>query len=96
MDDLGLVERRRAQSDARRVLVALTPRSRALVRRLAPLVEHEYLALEAAIGTALVQETYGLLDRLSAQLRRAANPAPEGAREPGAPGPGRGRRAPGG
>ncbi|MFO1323652.1 MAG: homoprotocatechuate degradation operon regulator HpaR [Burkholderiales bacterium] len=72
MDETGLVDRRRAENDQRRVLVSLTRRSRDLVRRMAPLVEKEYLALEAAVGADLVRDTYALLDRLSDRLRRAA------------------------
>jgi homoprotocatechuate degradation regulator HpaR len=72
MDELGLVERRRADADQRRVLVKLTAKSRALARRMAPLVEREYQALEAAIGRTLVQDAYLLLDRLSIQLRASA------------------------
>ncbi len=78
MDELGLVARRRVDRDHRRVLVSLTRRSRALVRRIAPLVEREYAALEAAVGAALVREAYAVLDRLSASLRAGATPsAPE-------------------
>ena len=39
---------------------------------MAPLVEREYRALEAAVGRELVQDAYALLDRLSAGLRAAA------------------------
>jgi homoprotocatechuate degradation regulator HpaR len=70
MDETRLVERRRVDSDQRRLLVSLTSKGRALVRRVAPLVEREYQALEMAIGGDLVRDTYALLDRLSAQLRR--------------------------
>ena len=77
MDELGLVERRRVDSDQRRVLVSLTAKSRALVRRMAPLVEREYQALEAAVGRDLVREAYDVLDRLSGSCapdRRAESP----------------------
>ena len=39
MDELGLVERRRVDTDQRRVLVSLTAKSRDLVKRMAPLIE---------------------------------------------------------
>ena len=81
MDEMDLVERRRVDSDQRRVLVSLTLKSRALVRRMAPVVEREYQALEAAVGRTLVQDTYALLDRLSAKLRAAAA-APRASAEP--------------
>ena len=72
MDELRLVARRRVDADQRRLLVSLTPKSRAIVRRMAPLVEREYQALEAAVGRELVRDAYALLDRLSASLRATA------------------------
>jgi homoprotocatechuate degradation regulator HpaR len=91
MDHLRLVARRRVDADQRRLLVSLTPKSRAIVRRMAPLVEREYLALEAAVGQDLVQDAYALLDRMSARLRAAA--ARDGAEPPSRPPAPRGRRA---
>ena len=91
MDALGLVARRRVDADQRRLLVSLTPKSRAIVRRMAPLVEREYRALEAAVGRELVQDAYALLDRLSALLRADATPdAPTRSPSPAAS---RGQRA---
>ena len=57
------------------MLISLTAKGRQLVRRIAPLVEREYQALEAAIGGDLVREAYALVDRLSATLRAAATGA---------------------
>lgn len=72
MDDTGFIDRKRAAADQRRVLVSLTRKSRDLVRRMAPLVEREYQALETAIGADLVRDAYALLDELSNRLRDAA------------------------
>jgi homoprotocatechuate degradation regulator HpaR len=72
MDELRLVARRRVDADQRRLLVSLTPKSRAIVRRMAPLVEREYQELEAAVGRELVHDAYALLDRLSTRLRATA------------------------
>ena len=69
MDELDLVD-----SDQRRVQVSLTAKSRSLVRRMAPIVEREYQALEAAVGRELVREAYDVLDRLSGKLRSAPTP----------------------
>lgn len=91
MDELGLVARRRVDADQRRLLVSLTPKSRAIVRRMAPLVEREYRALEAAVGPELVRDAYALLDRMSDRLRAAA--ARDEARTPPRPSEQRGRRA---
>ena len=91
MDDQGLVARRRVDADQRRLLVSLTPKSRAIVRRMAPLVEREYRALEAAVGRELVQDAYVLLDTLSARLRADATSGSAGApSRPSVPG---GKRA---
>jgi hypothetical protein len=48
--------------------VALTTQGRALVRKVAPRVEREYRALEAAVGRPLVREAYDVLDRLHAAM----------------------------
>lgn len=72
MDELDLVARRRDDTDARRVLVTLTASGRALVRRIAPRIEREYQALEAAIGADLLRDVYALLDRLRGELRATA------------------------
>jgi homoprotocatechuate degradation regulator HpaR len=69
MDKLGLVRRSRVDGDQRRLAISLTAKSRALVRRIAPLVEREYQALEKAVGAAVVKEAYAVLDRLSDALR---------------------------
>jgi len=69
MEEMGLVSRNRAAADQRRQQIVLTTQGRALVRRIAPRVEREYQALEAAIGKALVREAYDVLDRLSEAMR---------------------------
>lgn len=71
METQGLVARRRDDADQRRVRVSLTAKSRALVRRMAPLVEREYRSIEAAVGAGLVREAYDVLDRLTAAVRAA-------------------------
>jgi len=64
MEELKLVERRRMPDDQRRVLVRLTPRSEAIVARIAPLVEAQYALMEARLGKPLIDELYRVLDRL--------------------------------
>jgi homoprotocatechuate degradation regulator HpaR len=68
MDEMGLVQRERFDNDARRVLVTLTPKSRALAQRLAPQIEALYAEIEALIGPAFTQEFYQALDTLIARL----------------------------
>jgi homoprotocatechuate degradation regulator HpaR len=68
MDEMGLVQRERFDSDARRVRVTLTPKSRALARRLAPRIEAVYAEIEALIGPEFTQAFYLSLDTLIARL----------------------------
>lgn len=68
MDEMGLVQRERFDSDARRVLVKLTPKSRGLAQRLAPKIEALYAEMEALIGTPFTQAFYAALDTLIARL----------------------------
>jgi homoprotocatechuate degradation regulator HpaR len=69
MEDMHLVARKRDGEDQRRQKVSLTAQGRALVRKIAPRVEREYQALEAAIGKSLVRDAYDVLDRLSEAVR---------------------------
>ena len=68
MDEMGLVQRERFDSDARRVLVTLTPKSRALARRLAPKIEAVYTEIETLIGPDFTQAFYLSLDTLIVKL----------------------------
>ena len=68
MEELGLVRRERMAEDQRRVLVSITPKARALARRITPLVEAQYAELEQRIGGALLAEVYDSLDRLLLRL----------------------------
>ena len=74
MDELNLVERRRVDTDQRRVLVSLTAKSRELVKRMAPLVEAQYGELERAVGHAAIAEAYRTVDLLLEQLRAPVAP----------------------
>jgi homoprotocatechuate degradation regulator HpaR len=84
MEEMGLVKRERVDTDQRRLMVKLTAKSRALVTKLAPLIQEQYRLLEAAMGPALVAEVYPLLDRLVAlrekEIPKVALPA-SGARK---------------
>ena len=73
MEELGLVRRERMAEDQRRLRVSITPKARALARRIAPLVDAQYGALEQRIGSELLDEVYATLDRL---LLRLDAPAP--------------------
>ena len=68
MEEMGLVRRERMAEDQRRVLVSITPKARALARRIAPLVDAQYGELEQRIGAELLAEVYATLDRLLRRL----------------------------
>jgi len=76
MEELGLVRRERMAEDQRRVRVSITPKSRALARRMAPLIDAQYRELERALGGELLQQVYDTLDQL---LLRLAQRPPGGA-----------------
>jgi homoprotocatechuate degradation regulator HpaR len=73
MEELGLVKRERMAEDQRRVRVSITPKSRALARKVMPLVDAQYRQLEQARGAELLDRVYGTLDQLL--LRLAQLPA---------------------
>ena len=76
MEELGLVKRERMAEDQRRVRVSITPKSRALARKVMPLVDAQYRQLEQALGAELLDRVYGTLDQLL--LRLAQLPAGDG------------------
>jgi homoprotocatechuate degradation regulator HpaR len=79
MESLGLVQRKRRADDQRRVRVSLTPRSRALAERMAPLIESAYAHIERVLGVDFAENFYRVLDDLIARLHpppRGTNAAP--------------------
>ncbi|AHB07999.1 MULTISPECIES: homoprotocatechuate degradation operon regulator HpaR [Pandoraea] len=62
MEASGLIMRRRVAADQRRVMVSLTPSSRALCKKLGPLVEERYRYLEDKVGRDTLADIYRLLD----------------------------------
>jgi homoprotocatechuate degradation regulator HpaR len=69
MENIGFVQRRRLADDQRRVLVSLTPRSRALASRMAPLIEAVYGRIDELLGKEFVHDFYRVLDELIEKLR---------------------------
>ena len=67
MEDMQLVQRTRVDTDQRRLLVALTPKSRVLIKAIAPLIEQQYANLEAGMGADNVGNLYDALDRFLTQ-----------------------------
>ena len=62
MEEMELVDRNRVDTDQRRILVALTARSRSLIRSIAPLIEQQYANLEQGMGEDVVRDLYEALD----------------------------------
>ena len=67
MEDMQLVERSRVDTDQRRIVVALTARSKGLIKQIAPLIEQQYAHLEAGIGAEVVADLYQAVDHFLAQ-----------------------------
>ena len=68
MDEMGWVRRERFENDARRIMVTPEPKSRALVKRLAPQIESIYREIEALAGREFTHSLYQTLDMLIACL----------------------------
>ena len=68
METMGLVARRRFAHDQRRIMVSLTPASRALFRRMRPRIDAMYESLETDAGSALTADLYRTLNSLLARL----------------------------
>jgi homoprotocatechuate degradation regulator HpaR len=68
MEETDLVGRERLERDQRRVLVSLTPRSRALAARMAPQIDVIYADIERELGPKATERLYGALDELIATL----------------------------
>ena len=68
MEELGYVHRKRFDHDQRRLRVSLTPRSRALSRRMAPQIEATYRNIETMIGKEFSARFYRALDELIGAL----------------------------
>ena len=68
MEALELIRRDRVEADQRRVLVSMTPASRALARRLAPQVDAVYREIEQQVGHDFLRQLQDTLDQLAATL----------------------------
>ncbi|WP_338759385.1 homoprotocatechuate degradation operon regulator HpaR [Massilia sp. METH4] len=84
MEETKLVTRTRLDTDQRRMLVALTSQSAALIEEIAPFVERQYANLEAAVGTSVVRDLYRALDAFLASPGKVAPVALPVVTRPGA------------
>lgn len=64
MEDMLLVQRRKLNTDQRRQLVTLTEQGRQLIREMAPVIERQYVLIDAALGHETVGQLYHVLDKL--------------------------------
>lgn len=82
MERDGLIRRSRPAADQRKVVVSLTAQSKALVKRISPLIDTQYHDLERKVGSQTLGAAYKLLDELIATLPReepVPDPAASGA-----------------
>ena len=81
MEELGLVTRERMAEDQLPVRESITPKSRALARKITPLVDAQYRQLEQSLGPQLLARVYDTLDELLLRLGTppATPPADESA-----------------
>jgi len=70
MEQAGLLRRSRSETDQRRQAISLTPRSRALIARMQPVVDTRYRQLEAKIGKELLERLYRDIDQLVELVKR--------------------------
>ncbi len=68
MEEAGLIKRTRMAHDQRRVTVTVTPATKRLGKRIAPMIEREYQALEKRVGVKQLQQVYDTLDALQKNL----------------------------
>lgn len=82
MEEMELVSRRRMAEDQRRVIVELTPKSEAIVRAMAPLIEEQYRYIEESFGADLINQLHKVLDQVIAakcsSIRRVELPTKAG------------------
>lgn len=71
MEAVELVERERSAADQRRQTVTLGVQGKARLRAMAPLVNAQYRAIEAAVGADAVAALYATLDAMLERLRAA-------------------------
>jgi homoprotocatechuate degradation regulator HpaR len=68
MEEAGWIKRERMEHDQRRVTVTVTAATKKLGRRMAPLIEREYLEIEKLVGVKQLQQVYDALDTLQKNL----------------------------
>jgi len=77
MEQIGYVRRKRLANDQRRVSVSLTPRSRALAARMAPVIDDAYAHIEALLGAEFTEMFHRIIDGTDAAARTTKSPRPQ-------------------
>jgi homoprotocatechuate degradation regulator HpaR len=73
MEEMGLVQRERKDTDQRRTLVTLTEQGLAMAKCMAPQVERIYAALTEKLGLDNLSQIYGALEMLIDTLGEGAS-----------------------
>jgi homoprotocatechuate degradation regulator HpaR len=71
MEQTGLIARAADAGDARRSIVSITARGRALLKKVAPHSERQYVEIARRLGAKNLDDLYLLLERLAVSLDRA-------------------------
>ena len=62
MEDSALIQRSRVEGDLRRVSVRLAPKGDQLVSEIAPLIDRQYVLIEEALGSDLLDNLFNSLE----------------------------------
>jgi homoprotocatechuate degradation regulator HpaR len=62
MEELGMVARARMEGDQRRVTVRISKQGRALLARIAPLIDQQYALIEEACGRQVFKDLFKVLE----------------------------------
>jgi homoprotocatechuate degradation regulator HpaR len=70
MVDMNWIDRHRSTIDQRRQMISLTPKGRALIERMTPLIDRQYRLIEESVGSGTLDAVYRSLDDALALLNR--------------------------
>jgi homoprotocatechuate degradation regulator HpaR len=70
MVDMNWIDRHWSTIDQRRQMISLTPRGRALIDRMTPLIDRQYRLIEESVGSGTLDAVYRSLDDVLALLNR--------------------------
>jgi len=71
MEESALIQRSRVEGDLRRVSVRLAPKGDQLVSEMAPLIDRQYVLIEEALGSDLLENLFNSLETFIAAQNKA-------------------------